>query len=138
MTLTYDFDDTDFEYEPSSDEIDEYFSEQPAEVIADSAEESFDKMSEQGRSEIITQLLNNGDIDLLTKHQEGTNVRYSVDWHKAVEQDREWVMQFIDESSFKDDMRDYFYRAASDAYDDYEAEKRDPYGYRGVSERDFY
>lgn len=142
MTLTYyfgEYDEKEFEYEPNYEEVNSFIDEQPNEVIADAAEEAFGNMSEQERSEIITDILNSGDVDLLTKHQDGTNVKYSVDWNAAVEQDRSWVMQFFDaEEYFKDELHDYFHRAASDAYDECEAERRDPYGYRGISERDFY
>ena len=138
MTLTYDFDDRDFEYEVDSSDLETYFDEQPIEVIVEAAEEGFSNMSEQERSEIITDILNDGDIHLLKKHQEGTNVKYSIDWEKAYEEDKSWVMEFVDVDSFKDDIKDYFYRDAAEAYDDAEAERRDPYGYRGLSPRDFY
>lgn len=138
MTLTYDFDDRDFEYEVDSSDLETYFDEQPIEVIVEAAEEGFSNMSEQERSEIITDILNDGDIHLLKKHQEGTNVKYSIDWEKAYEEDKSWVMEFVDVDSFKDDIKDYFYRDAAEAYDDAESYRRDPYGYNGVNERDFY
>lgn len=138
MTLTYDFDGNDFEYEPEQYEIDSYIEEQPIEVISELAEEAFSRMSEQERSEIITDILNSGDIHWLKKHQEGTNVRYSINWEVAFNEDKKWVMEFISEDDFKDELHDYFYKAASDAFDDADAYNRDPYGYNGVSERDFY
>ena len=138
MILTYDFDGNDFEYEPDESEIESYIEEQPIEVITAIAEETFSKMSEQSRSEVITEILNSGNVNLLTKHQEGTNTSYSINWQKAYEEDKDWVLQFVDVDNFKDELHDYFYRAASDAYDNAEAERKDPYGYRGVSERDFY
>jgi len=138
MTLTYDFDDRDFEYEVSNSDLETYFGEQSIEVIVEAAEEGFGNMSEQERSEIITDILNDGDIHLLKKHQEGTNVKYSIDWEKAYEEDKDWVMEFVDVDSFKDDIKDYFYRDASEQFDDVEAERKDPYGYRGLSPRDFY
>lgn len=138
MILTYDFDGNDFEYEPDESEIESYIEEQPIEVITAIAEETFSKMSEQERSEVITEILNSGDVNLLTKHQEGTNVKYSINWQKAYDEDKDWVLQFVDADNFTDELHDYFYRAASDAYDNAEAERNDPYGYRGVSERDFY
>ena len=138
MTLTYDFDGNDFEYEVDSSELQTYFDEQPIEVIVEAAEEGFGNMSEQERSEVITDILNDGDIHLLKKHQEGTNVKYSIDWEKAYGEDKDWVMEFISEDDFKDELHDYFYRAASKAFDNAESYSRDPYGYNGVSERDFY
>lgn len=138
MTLTYDFDDRDFEYEPDDSEVKSYIEEQPIEVISELAEEAFSRMSEQERSEIITDILNNGDIHWLKKHQEGTNVRYSINWEVAFNEDKKWVLEFISEDDFKDELHDYFYKAASDAFDDADAYNRDPYGYNGVRETDFY
>lgn len=140
MTLTYDFDGDSFDYKIDSSEVDSYLSEQDDAALAECAEEAFSNMSEQDRSNIITELINEGDISLLTKHQEGTNVKYSVNWNRALETDKDWVLDIVKDNLefFQDDMEDYFHRDAAEAYDDAESYRRDPYGYNGVNERDFY
>ena len=138
MTLTYDFDDREFEYEPDDSEVKSYIEEQPVEVLADRAEEGFGRLSEQERSEILTEIINSGDYHWLKKQQDGTNVKYSINWEVALQEDKSWVMEFINEDDFKDELHDYFYSKASEAFDDAEAERKDPYGYRGLSPRDFY
>ena len=138
MTLTYDFDDRYFEYEPDSVEVNSYIEGQPVEVLADRAEDSFSKLSEQERSRILTDIINSGDYHWLKKQQDGTNVKYSINWEVALEEDKDYVMEFIDEDDFKDELHDYFYSKASEQFDECEAERKDPYGYRGLSPRDFY
>jgi len=144
MTLTYWFgrdDDQEFEFEPDYYQIKEFLESQDEAVLAEAAEEAFDKLSEQQQSEIITDLINDGSYNLLKKTQVGTNVKWSINWQEMVKKDKDWVItEFVFDNldQFEDDMKDYFHREASEQYDDAEAYRKDPYGYNGVSPRDFY
>ena len=141
-SLLYQFNDDEYVLELNDKKIREFLSSIDDAAICACAEYVFSKLTEAERSEIITDILNDDEPErYLTKEQEGTNVKYSVNWQANLDADRDYVYEFIEDdlNYFNDDMYDYFYREAAEGYDDAEYYRRKgPYGYVGMSPRDFY
>jgi len=74
------------------------------------------------RSECLDALV---ELELVTQEQ--------ID---KLEDDLDLIDDLLDD--YDDDLKDYFLDEAKDQYDDEESERKDPYGYRGISPKDFY
>lgn len=137
MNLRYDFDYDEFEYELSRNEINEFLDQVSDQELIDAAEEAFYTLTKAEQEEIIDNMKAD-EAGCLTVDAEGNTV---IDFKKALTEDKGWVIsEFVyDElEAFEDEMKDYFYSAAKEQYEDEKAYSDDPYSYNGVRRSDFY
>lgn len=114
--------DEDF-YDESEFEMDvderEWVESLPDNEIAEMAEEAYEKMSEQEQSDILTELLNDGDLKALKKiDTQGNqlNKKYVPDWDYIVTKDKDWVIDvavYDNIDDYYEQIKDYFADEAS-------------------------
>ena len=139
MTLDYavqtGYDEWDnFEYDVSIDDINEYFDEAVSkEEMIELAREAFARATEEEQNEITNWAKENtpecvidGKLDVAAFYE--------------VDTDNYFLKELIisDEELYEEGIKDYLESRAREQFADAEAERKDPYGYRGLDPRMFY
>ena len=128
MTLWYNFNEDEFEYDLTYTKIENYLLSLPSEELVDAFEQSFEALPKE---EQIRLLAERGE-----KNFECPNF---LQW---IEDDKQWVVsEFIMDSEilelFRDELHDEFEEEAYQQYSDGVAYRRDPYSYNGLNRSDF-
>lgn len=129
MTLWYNFDEEDFEYDASYNEIENYLMKLPNEELVDAFKQAFENLPKE---EQIRLLAERGEKNFACPN--------FLQW---IEDDKQWVIsEFIMEPSslslFEDELHDEFEEKAYAQFSDGQSYRRDPYSYNGVSPSDFF
>ena len=129
MTLWYDFEGKEFEYDAKYSEIEDYLMSLPNEELQDPFAEAFYQLPKEEQ------------ISLL---QERNEPNFACPNFMAwLNDDKEWVIsEFLMEPSilalFEDELHDVLEDAAYEQFKDQQAYRRDPYAYNGLNRADFY
>lgn len=121
---SFDEDDEGFEYELTDEQEDKVYDMVKADVISE-----MESLGYHSELEQIRYLVNEHDLDI-----HGTELE-DLDFHDVC---YEVVSKLIDEGYYDDMIRDLVADEAMEYYRDAEAYRKDPYGYYGVSEKDFH
>lgn len=125
ITLDYDFDDDSFEYEVDPSDYFDTLDDFDTCVLG---KDIYDKLSTEEKDVLLSDF--GTDATSFSSQSD-----LCVDLSRALISDSN-----VDElaKDYIEQITDYFYEDAKDAYENSLAYKRDKYGYYGVSERDFY
>ena len=128
MTLWYNFDGEEFEYDANYSEIEDYLMSLPSEGLQDPLAQAFEALPK------IEQL------DLLhDKHEPNFACPNFIRW---IEEDKKWcISELLMEPSilelFEDELHDEFEEKAYEQFKDGKYLRRDPYAYNGLNRADF-
>ena len=129
MTLWYNFDGEEFEYDASYSEIEDYLMSLPSEELQDPFAEAFNALPKDEQYRLLDE-----------RGEKNFACPNSIRW---IEEDKKWcISEFLMEPSilalFEDELHDEFEEKAYEQFKDRKYLRRDPYGYNGVSRSDFY
>jgi hypothetical protein len=131
MTLQYELDGQEFEYEIDYSQL-KYFLEK--------------QLSKKELLDFIVETWQNLDDKSKEKQEIASmwNVKEEKDWETLMEDDFSLLIDFISDheeefmESFEDEITDFFYEEAIEAEEESRDQERDPHSYFGVSDKDFF
>lgn len=127
MTLYYDFDDGElYPYELKELDIDEYVDSLTNEKYRTFAKNIWKELSPEKK-------------EYYAKNYEVTRAEdFGAVFPGIYDAMRELITEDASDDVLRDDMKEYFYDRAYEQFKDSQAYEKDPYGYNGVRESDFY
>lgn len=129
MTLWYNFDGKEYEYDAKYSEIENYLMSLPNEELQDPLSEAFEALSKDEQFEI-----------LIAKGEPNFACPNFMAW---LNEDKNWcITEFLMEPSilelFEDELHDEFEDRAYEQFKDGQNYLHDPYSYNGLNHADFY
>ena len=128
MTLWYNFNGEEFEYDAKYSEIEDYLMSLPEEELQDPLSEAFNALSKEDQLIILTD-----------KNEPNFACPNFMRW---LQEDKKWcISELLMEPSilalFEDELHDQLEDAAYEQYRDQKAYRKDPFAYNGLNRADF-
>ena len=128
MTLWYNFDENEFEYDLRYIDIENYLMNLPSEELVDAFKQAFESLPKEEQIRLLA--------------ERGEKNFACPNFLKWIEDDKKWVIsEFLMDNEilelFKDELHDEFEEKAYLKYQDAIAYKRNPYSYNGLNRKDF-